>query len=524
MILKKDYTSEIDMKSSTKSNLIILGTLLALSLIFTINLYYIKEKYDKSLGYSDDFTSYGDKLHLSKVSGKIHINNNWTDTKNAEICTGNGTFSDPYVIEDLEINSGGLGNCILIENSNVHFKIENCTLNAGHTGIRLNNVINGKLILNNCSFNDIGIALSGCNNITISGNLANNNSYYGIHLMYSNNNSLSGNIANNNLFGIYLHVCDDNILSGNTMNKCGLIIYGGINQLSSHDIDNTNLVNGKPLYYYKNEVNLLPDDFLDAGQVILVNCNYSLISNLDISFNNIAVSLYYCSNNTISGNIACNNRDGIYLHNCDDNIISGNTVSDSSRWGIYLHTCDNNTISGNTANNNDRGIYVTKCDNSTISGNTATNNSYWGICVDHCDNNTISENTANNNDRGIYLAVCDNNIISGNTANNNSFYGIELYFSDFNTVSENTANYNFHGIELYHSNFNIISKNTLIRNFVCIYEENCIGNTFNDNGDCTHGQRSSGVPIEMIIVILVITGGATLGLTILLIIRHRKKR
>ena len=90
-------------------------------------------------------------MKISAVSGKIHIYYNWSATKTAGICTGSGTKTDPYIIEDLEIDGGGSGSCILIENSNVYFKIENCMdYNSGNAwadaGIRLYNVDNGKLI------------------------------------------------------------------------------------------------------------------------------------------------------------------------------------------------------------------------------------------------------------------------------------------------------------------------------------------------------------------------------------------
>lgn len=45
------------------------------------------------------------------------------DAKTAGICTGQGTYSDPYVIQDLVIDAGESGSCILIENSNDYFKI-----------------------------------------------------------------------------------------------------------------------------------------------------------------------------------------------------------------------------------------------------------------------------------------------------------------------------------------------------------------------------------------------------------------
>ncbi|MFX1479626.1 MAG: hypothetical protein ACFFCI_16005, partial [Promethearchaeota archaeon] len=48
-------------------------------------------------------------IKITKVSGKIHISNNWSDAKIAGICTGSGNFSDPYIIEDLIIDARGTG-------------------------------------------------------------------------------------------------------------------------------------------------------------------------------------------------------------------------------------------------------------------------------------------------------------------------------------------------------------------------------------------------------------------------------
>lgn len=95
-------------------------------------------------------------MKLSDVDSKIFISGNsgWVDFKNAGNCTGSGIDSDPYVIENLVIDSGGPGNSIEIEDSYVYFKIENCTIyNCGTTnvddgGIRLVNVTNG-IVTNN---------------------------------------------------------------------------------------------------------------------------------------------------------------------------------------------------------------------------------------------------------------------------------------------------------------------------------------------------------------------------------------
>ncbi len=55
--------------------------------------------------YSDNINLDKNNLLLSKVSGRIHIDNNWTEAVDAGICTGNGSYYDPYIIEDWVITT-----------------------------------------------------------------------------------------------------------------------------------------------------------------------------------------------------------------------------------------------------------------------------------------------------------------------------------------------------------------------------------------------------------------------------------
>jgi len=148
-------------KSNAKSKIIILftlGILFALVPMIAVNLSFITANSNKSSDYSDECNFDNENLKISAVSGKIHILNNsgWIDFKNDGNCTGNGTYSDPYLIEDLVIDGQGSGGCIQIANSDVYFKIENCTVyySGGETyndGIVLDRVSNGSLINNNVS-------------------------------------------------------------------------------------------------------------------------------------------------------------------------------------------------------------------------------------------------------------------------------------------------------------------------------------------------------------------------------------
>jgi parallel beta-helix repeat protein len=351
------------MKSNTKSEtiiLIIFGILFAFVPMITINPFIIK-------GNTQETTFDKEKLNISAISGKIHIINNsgWADFRNAGNCTGSGTYSDPYIIEDLEIDGGGSGNSILIENSNVYFKIENCSLYneewGSDAGIYLLNVNNSQLIGNDCSYYVVGIVLGdgrdysgGGYNNTITGNIVNNNRG-GMYLFDSYNSTISDNTANNNTWsGIYLVGSDYTIVSGNTMNDnkmCGLNIGGGHNNVivSGNTMNNNNM---QGLW-------------------------------MDESFNN-----------TISGNTMNNNNfSGICLIDSIYNIISGNTASHNNECGIVLFESSNyNTISGNTANNNEYGIVLVENSNyNTILGNNLIGNDECIVEV-NCQGNIIQDN------------------------------------------------------------------------------------------------------------------------------------
>ncbi len=439
-------------------------------------------------------------LKNSKISEKFSIDGNqgWIDFRTEGNCSGSGLYGDPYVIEDLIIDGGGLGTGIIIKNSDVYFKIENTTTYNCDIGIEFENVSNGTLVKNNCSRNnDYAIYISGNHN-NISNNLASvkrdacirlNGTYnnisgnnmtdssrglwlWGSYNIVSNNlveNCTSGisihdgynNISNNNIVNIeqsnpidifsdynivsnniimnsivgigvsgsynnisrnilydnYLYGVDlredggynlvyaNNItesrqgiilngnyhnISGNVIVNCGLRIGSWtLNSLTSHIIDSTNLVNGRPLYYYSNKTGLGVDNFTNAGQVVLINCNYSIISNMDISNTNNGISLYYCSENIISNNKLHNNIDyGFYSSNCHYNNYTNNSCFNNT-YGLGIGGFWNN-VSNNKINNNEK--YGISCGGEyNILFNNSLNSNYYGIVIGG-NSNTLKNN------------------------------------------------------------------------------------------------------------------------------------
>jgi hypothetical protein len=68
-------------------------------------------------------------LKTAKISNTIYINN-WSEAKSMGICTGDGTYSSPYLLKNLVIDGRKSSSCIHIENSTKYFKIENNTSNG----------------------------------------------------------------------------------------------------------------------------------------------------------------------------------------------------------------------------------------------------------------------------------------------------------------------------------------------------------------------------------------------------------
>lgn len=339
-------------------------------------------------------------LKTSESSGKIFINgaSDWVDFKNAGNCSGEGTYSDPYVIEDLIINGGNTGSCIRIENSEAYFRIENCTLyNSGKNffnydaGIRLQNVSNGYLIKNNCSKNFCGI------------------------FHYGNNNSIFQNSIVNNQIGIYeLGEC---IISKNNItnnNLCGIYGIGDLN-ISLNNVD-----------YNKG-----------WGIRLAWGSNNSVTYN-SVKYNDgIGIFLDEAVYNTISHNNCSNNKgNGIHLEGRIDTMITP--------WDdpLYVQSCMYNVISENIVNNNFCGIMLNITKENNIINNSLNNNKNGGLELYFSREIQISNNQINENYYGIKIVESILNNVFQNTINYN-YYGISLFNSSYgNQITDNILHYN----------------------------------------------------------------------------------
>jgi len=442
---------------------------------------------------------------------------NWSWAVSQPWCKGSGTWTDPYVIENVTIDLTPTGGtAITIQNSNnVYFIIKNCTIygtsSFPESAIKLDHSSNGTIIKNNLTTNRWQVHLLNSYNITIKNNtMADGN--MGIYLQTSDNNLIINNTIQRHTYGIYNLQSDNCEIKNNKIYDCfiyGLYIFNAINEkvfgnkfksmgiyidgtlpnLNTYEIPINNTLENKPIYFIKGKNYLNNNNFSNVGQIILLNCNHSKISGLKFSNIGISLAIYFSKNNSIFNNTFNNDsnnqgtihldnsifnniynntldncRISIYLvDNSKNNKIYNNSISNSPFAAIYLHNSISNQIFSNTIDNNQRGTYFTGDSlNNSIFYNKLINN-YIGLEC-NSDNNTFEENIFNINDYGLYLYDCKENVIINNIISNHTNIAVRLENSNKTKVISNKVKDN-KDIGIYvESNSNLLYKNEFINN------------------------------------------------------------
>ncbi|MEM3458409.1 MAG: NosD domain-containing protein [Candidatus Bathyarchaeia archaeon] len=229
------------------------------------------------------------------------------------------------------IDGGGFGTVINITTSNVSI-----------TGFTIRNGGEGVL--------DAGICLDNVDNCSITRNYITANNNFGIFIYNSYNSIVSeNNIAGNDWFGIDLEASSNNTFSGNIFVEDGLVIYNSYGNIVAD-----NLVNGKPLVYLEGASNMT---VIDAGQVILVNCNHIIVENLNLSNTDIGIQLSMTNDTIIANNIITNNNIGVQFEASYNNIVSKNNIA-NYLVGCALFNSKQNTVSENTIKDNGDGVLL----------------------------------------------------------------------------------------------------------------------------------------------------------------------
>jgi parallel beta-helix repeat protein len=410
--------------------------------------------------------------------------------------SGNGIDLDfvyNVTVENTSIT--GFSNGIWFNASSNSTLANNSVNGNGDYGIYLDASSNDTLIDNEVAENYEGIILDSSSNNTLSDNdvtenpaygIALNSSSYntlvgntvlgnaglggsGIYLSSSSYNILSSNNATENYYNIVLDSSSGNVLVQNVFNKSfsgNFVIYGSVLTDYINWVDDSNSVNGKPIYYIVNQNSLLidPSTYPSIGYLALVNCTNIMVENITLTNDNEQGALFaYTSNSTITKSNILNGDYGIYLDSCSNDTVSDNNVTGTGD-GIYVLSSSNNTLNHNNVTGNNGGISLNSDSNNMVSSNNVTGNK-GGIGLSSSSNDTVSCNIVSGSASwGMWLLGSSSNMVSGNIVTQDSFQGIYLSSCFDDAVSGNNVTGNYGDgiyVDLYCFNETVVSNSVI---------------------------------------------------------------
>jgi parallel beta-helix repeat protein len=333
------------------------------------------------------------------INGNIISNNEWTgisldatNASNNNHISGNNVSRNGNGIS-LVSAWGQISNNIIIDN----VIIDN--LDSGIIlGSATDNEIIGNEVLNNGGSGtyNAGIHLTDSSNNIVAENTISGNAGPGImldgwqgpggYIGICSNNFIDNNQIFNNNYGIYIDHAPENRFRENLMTdneyNFGINAYyvGWPGYYCSaeyiQDIDASNIIDGKPMYYLVNESDKVIDASSNAGFVGVINS----------------------TNITIKGLTLRNNHEGVLFFNTTDSRIENIDVS-NCRVGISLHFSSGNSIIANISSNNGTGIQLRDSSSNNITQNNVLNNTAGFVLSVSSDNaiylNNFVESTKN---------------------------------------------------------------------------------------------------------------------------------
>jgi parallel beta-helix repeat protein len=302
--------------------------------------------------------------------------------RNRDVYTFTENISQSIVVQRNNTVIDGVGFTLQGNRTGTGFYLQNTrniTIKNTHIthfseGIRLRyspNSAIGNNTITNCTY---GILADKSPETAIINNTITNNKWDGIFITASPSSTVINNtVTSNDKWGIYLGYSADSTLKNNIMKNNRYNF--GVSVDLIHDIDTSNTINDKPIYYLINQQNKqVPSD---AGYVAAINSNNINVRNLNLNKNGHGALFVNSQNSVIeNSNITSNGYFGIQLINSHNNIIRNNTITNNDGGGIALVSSTNNYIVNNTIKNNDKGIYLANSNHNSIYHNNFINNTH----------------------------------------------------------------------------------------------------------------------------------------------------
>jgi parallel beta-helix repeat protein len=349
----------------------------------------------------------------------------------------------------------------------------------------------------------------------------------GIVADFSKGNTFINNTVIDNAFeGIEFVDSDENTMRNNTM-EGNQYNFGILASSFNNSIDTSNLINGKPIQYLKNQNDLTIAQ--NMGYLALINCTRIKVENLTLQDNYNGLLLVGTRDSTVRRNSFDNNSRGLDIINSSNNTIETNNITDNLWLGVALDHSPHNRFRENTLTRNEFNLrvngdslgdflqdidtsntmngkatrYLVNYTDSTINPSVLNNTGYLafvncrnaavgdlllehdellvaftqncsivgtriangGVSLAYSSSVDLTGNTIVNGESGISIYHSDNNTLTGNNVTENRENGLQFQTSSNNTVFDNNIERNMIGISLTDSSSNnTVSANNITDN------------------------------------------------------------
>jgi parallel beta-helix repeat protein len=391
--------------------------------------------------------------------------------------------------------SGAYVSCLDMSDSSLN-NLTNNQVTGGKVGISMRMSEENNVTRNTCHKNErAGIFVDKASNNRIANNQLFENGN-GILLSGSANNLLESNNASRNAYGISIRGSPKNTLRYNTMsdNSYNLRVDVGEASISSmaassyeffvQEIESSNLVNGRPVCYLVDKVNLtVPSSCSFLGLifcqnisaenlnisksstgVLLVNSTDCLIENSSISLAETGAYLLDCSDCNMNDCRVMSCKTGFAAHGQFRGRFENDTAINCSLEGFRAENAKDLLLAGCGVESCKSGISLKRSLLCIVQNCSAKKNMEEGILLTTSHECRLLFNEAFSNDRGISLSGSNTCVLDGNNARRNKREGITLEQLSIADVLNNTAQGNGQGIYVQSAKELKIKGNNLFMN------------------------------------------------------------
>lgn len=261
-------------------------------------------------------------------------------------------------------------------------------------------------------------------------------------------------IGNN---GFNLGYCMNNTLRNNTLLNCTLYVFFNEQSQLYHDIDTSNTINGKPIYYLIGEDNFSVDESWNVGYLGLISCNNVTVKHV----NSQGIFIGDSSNIIITG-CMIHHAQSLSVFSSEQINIANCSVT-SSHYGVDINLYSSNiAISDCSINGGISGIGVDLyCENVQVSHCNISACHISGIGIGGKGNVVDNVSVFDSEYWGIGVSNTENQVTHCLVVNNSIGLGVE---GEKNQLMYNNVIDNTHGIFCQSGSNNFIHHNNFIDN------------------------------------------------------------